>query len=315
MVRTVAHDWRLVIYRLGRFHRVVGPGPVVILPGIERVASQFRVRNEPLTVIVDGLFPYGVPVNFTLNLWCCFDLAKAAGNDCNKLAGLVHLTDGERREQVQVKVREAVIRQIANLEARRPIANDASILDRVMALGLGTTRYNELLDAVKEDLNYALPAVGAILDVTQPVTLTKRDISTEIIDAAKRKRSRTIDSEWLTSYVAEIRQQFPDLSPNLLFQILSAIEGVDTGQLHRLLLDQDASTQHDVEYEISGGEEGPNIITKTQRKKAPANSESRAAPEYLRTEPAPLSPERLTKDDLAVLKRVPRRRHDEQLTA
>jgi hypothetical protein len=315
MTRIVPHDRRLGIYRMGRFHRVAGPGPVMVLPGLEQVAREFRVRNEPLTVTVDGLFPFGVPVNMTLNLWCRFDLAAASREDHNKLADLVHLANAERHQQVRVKVREAVIRQIANLESRRPVPDDASILDRVMALGLGTPRYNELLDAVKEDLNYILPSVGAILDLTQPVTLTKRDISTEIIDAAKRRRSRAIDSEWLTGYVDEIRQRYPDLSSELLFQILSALDGVDTGQLHRLLLDSDASGQQEVEYEISGGQEGPNIITKTQRKRDQAVSQTRATPQYTDAETAPQPSTRLTKDDLTILKRVPRRRRDQKLSA
>jgi len=61
MVQVVPHGERLVIYRLGRFHRVVGPGLVLVLPRLDRVVRSIRVRDQPLEISVDGLFAYGVP--------------------------------------------------------------------------------------------------------------------------------------------------------------------------------------------------------------------------------------------------------------
>jgi hypothetical protein len=131
---------------------------------------------------------------------------------------------------VQVKVQEALIHQIAELQERRPLPPDASLQDRVFALAPGGPRYSELLEGVKRELEQILPSVGAVLNTDQSITLTKRNPSGEIIEALKRQRGREIDSEWLTEYAEDLRRRFPGISNAVLAQMLAWESPETTGR-------------------------------------------------------------------------------------
>jgi hypothetical protein len=307
ILRTVLHEERLVIYRLGHFHRVAGPGMVIVLPHLDRVIKTIRVRDQPIEVTVDGLFPFGVPIGMTLNLWCRYDLVKAAGGNHARLADLVQLTESERRQQVEVKVREALVRQIAELQERRPLPSGATIRDQLAALAPGTPRYNELLEAVRHELQQTLPSIGAVLNPDQTIVLTKRDVPQDVMDALGRLRGRQIDSEWLANYADILRQRFPGLSEAVIAQILSAIEGVDVGRLQRILLEQGPDIAAEVEHEMARDGEGPNVITRPRPKQRDIGERREREQPHLQEGPSSGRSEVLTKEDLSILKRVPRK--------
>ncbi len=314
--RVVPQEKRLVIYRLGRFHRVVGPGPVQILPSIDKIVQTIEVRDHPLEINVPGIFAFGVPNELKLNLWCSFDLVQAAGGDHDKLAKFVQISEAERRKQVEVKMREAIVRQIADLQEKMPLPDKASLIERVIALAPGSTRYNALLKGLKYELEKSLPSVGVILNTSQPIVLTGRNISDEITEAIKRRRGREIDSEWLTNYVDQLRQRFPGVSNAVLAQMLASIEGVDAGKVQRLLLEKEADTEAEVEFEMPGdGTEAPNVIAKPRTKRRDKVADRQARPAEAEAGSPPPAPKRLTKGDLAVLKRVPRSSPDQRLSA
>lgn len=314
-LQVVHHEKRLVIYRLGRFHRVVGPGLVLVIPKLEQAVRTIEVRDHPIEVTVPGVFAFGVPNELTLNLWCSFDLMQAAGGDREKLSRLVQITDGERRRQVEVKMREALVNQISDLQKRMPLPATATTMDGVVALVPGSPRYTELLKGVQRELEQSLPSVGVILNPAHPIVLTGRNLSDEVVEAIKRRRGREIDSEWLTNYVDKLRQRFPGVSNAVLAQMLASIEGVDAGKVQRLLLEQESGVEADVEYEMSRDGEGPNIITKPRAKKRDAGTQRQPAHPETHSE-SPSQPSRpLTQDDLAILKRVPRRDRNQRLSA
>lgn len=307
MVQIVPEERRLVVYRLGRFNRVTGPGMVFVVPGLEQIVRTLEVREHPMEVTVPGIFAYGVPNDLTLDLWCSFDLVRAAGGNRAKLAQLVQISDAERRKQVEVKMREALVNQVAALEKNKPLTAGATSLDGVLALAPGTERYNTLLAGVKNELEKSLPSVGVIVNTSQPITLTGRVIPDAIINAIKRMQGRQIDSQWLTRYANQLRQQFPEISNVILDQMLASVDGVDVGNVQRLRLEQDERTDAQVELEVpmSGGD-SPEVVAKPKIRLA--DSETRrpaAAAKAVPQAPAARS-DHLTKSDLAVLKRVPR---------
>jgi hypothetical protein len=318
IIHIVPEERRLVIYRLGRFSRIAGPGIVVVIPWLEQVVRNLEVRDHPMEVTVPGIFAYGVPNDLKLNLWCSFDLVRAAANNRHKLASLAHLTDAERRQQVEVKMREALVNQIAELQNRKPLPEGATPLDGVIALAPGTDRYNDLISGLKDELAGTLPTVGVILNTSQSITVTGRNIPDVIIEAIKRTQGRQIDSKWLTKYANDLRQQFPEISNAVLDQMLASIEGVDVGNVQRLRLEQDEHTQAQVEVEVPlDGAETAGIIAKPKIKLGDTETKSQAAPAAARREPASASPgpQHLTKNDLAVLKRVPRQQPDQRKSA
>ena len=54
-LRTVPQEERLVIYRMGHFDRIAGPGLVFLLHRIDTVQRSFMVREQPLLYRVDHL--------------------------------------------------------------------------------------------------------------------------------------------------------------------------------------------------------------------------------------------------------------------
>lgn len=312
----VPEEKRLVVYRLGRFNRISGPGMVFVVPGLEQIVRTLEVRDHPLEVTVPGIFAYGVPNDLTLDLWSSFDLVRAAGGNRAKLVQHVQISDAERRKQVEVKMREALVNQVADLEKNKPLAPGATSLDGVLALAPGTERYNTLLNGVKNELEKSLPSVGVILNTSQPITLTGRVIPDAIINAIKRMQGRQIDSQWLTRYASQLQQQFPEISSVVLDQMLASVDGVDVGNVQRLRLEQDERTDSQVELEVPmGGSEAPEVVAKPKIKLGETETRRPAIAAKTAPEPPALKPDHLTKSDLTVLKRVPRSDERQRLSA
>lgn len=309
----VPEGQRVIIYRLGRFSRVAGPGMVQVIPGLEQVVRTLEVRDHPMEVIVPGIFAFGLLNDLTLNLWYSYDLVKAAAGNKAKLAELVQLNETERRRQVEVKMREALVNQIAELQKRMPLPKTPNALDGVIALAPGTERYNELLAGLKRELEKTLPSVGVVLNTEQTITVTGRGIPPGVVEAIQRIQGRQIDSEWLTNYANQLRQQFPEMSSTVLDQMLASIEGVDVGNVQRLRLEQDDKTDAQVEFEIPmDGSESPGVTAKPKFKLQ--EPEAKRQPASARSEPASPS-RRLSEEDLAILKRVPRSNREQRKSA
>lgn len=307
MMHIVPEERRLVVYRLGRFNRITGPGMVFVVPGMEQIVRTLEVRDHPLEVTVPGIFAYGVPNDLTLDLWCSFDLVRAAGGNMAKLAQHVQVSEVERRQQVEVKMREALVSQVADLEKNKPLAAGATPLDGVLALAPGTERYSALLAGVKNELEKSLPSIGVILNTSQPITLTGRVIPDAIINAIKRMQGRQIDSQWLTRYANQLRQQFPEISSVVLDQMLASVDGVDVGNVQRLRLEQDERTDAQVELEVPmGGSDTPEVVAKPKIRLGDSETRRPAVAAKAVPELPAVKPDHLTKSDLAVLKRVPR---------
>jgi hypothetical protein len=275
------------------------------------------VLDHPVEITVPGVFAFGVPNDLTLNLWYRFDPKQAAAGDRDTLANFVLIRETERHRQVEVKMREALINQIADLQEQKPLPENAATFDGVVALAPGSERYNLLLAGVKAELERTLPSLGVILTTSQSITLTQRVIPDAIIDALQRKYGRDIDSEWLTKYAGVLRQDFPDIPRAVLAQVLAAIEGVDAGKVQRLLLEQEREGEvtAEVEFEMAQDGEGPNVITKPRVNRSGIASEPRPETQNGTAESARATSQRLTKSDLAVLKRAPRRKRDQRLSA
>jgi hypothetical protein len=314
-MHVVPQEQRLVIYRLGRFSRVAGPGLVWVSPRLEEVKRTLEVRDHPIEVTVSGIFAFGVPNDLTLNLWCSFDLKEAAGGDNDKLAQFVQVRESERRQQVEVKMREALVERLADLQERMPLQDGATTMDAIIALAPGSKRYNELLAGVKRQLEHTLPTIGVILNSSQPIIITGRGLSNEIIEAMQQKRSIDISGDTLMKYAAKLKEDFPDISDAVVAQILGSIPGVDLGSLQRLLFEKGAD-EAEVEYEIPGDGSGQvNIVAKHKKKEKEAALEYEATSSTPEQRASQTIPEQLTKRDLSVLKRVPRRDRDQRLSA
>jgi hypothetical protein len=283
------------------------------------VVRTIEVRDHPIEVTVPGIFAYGVPNDLTLNLWCSFDVVRAAGGDRAKLAEFVQIRDDERRRQVEVKMREALVEQVAELQKWMPLSKGATTLDGVIALVPGGDRYNALMAGVKSQLEQTLPSVGVILDTSKNITLTGRGLSKEIIEAIQQKRSVDISGKVLMDYAAKLKQDFPGISDAVVAQILGSIPGVDLGDFQRLRLEKErgeVEVEADVEYELpEDGSPRVNVIAKPKMASRKTTKERDVGSPTDDKSAAHAADEHLREGDWAVLKRVPRRSPDQRMRA
>jgi len=295
----VPQEKRKVVYRWGKFHRVVGPGIVRIYPRLDTIEKTIEVRDHPVSVPVEGIFAYGVPNGFTFNFTCRIDPVTAAAGDKQELTRLVLMRESERQEQLPVKVRDAVVDQVAELQQSMPLPAGANTFDGVVALAPGSERYNLLLQGVADRLEKELPKIGIILNTGQKITIMRRILPDDLISDLQTKRGIDVRGDALMRYVQQLRQGIPDVSPAVLSTILGSIPGVDMSHVSPLLIESSGGNQR-LESEIEIHPDGTHQINLHQ----PAGAQPPATTQPRSTQkPASY---KLTPDDLRVLKQVPR---------
>lgn len=295
-IRIVPEEERWVVYRLGRFHRVVGPGPIVLQRSLDEVKRTFSVRDEPHNVRVNGLFMNGIPFGYTLSLWYRPDLKAAAADNRERLVNLVQFTKEERDRQVATKVREALVASAAKIEKGYHPAG-SNFIHKLLPIIPGLPEFEALFTEVRQHLRASLPSVGVILNEAQPITVTNIHFGNDILSSFSRGRIAALLSE-----------TFPNLPPELLLQAVSSIEGIDMPQQRVVFegVDQ-ANTRMDFRVDEDQASARVRIqptapaAAQAQATEATVNPAATPAP----AAPTPPSKEQLSKDDLTILKRVP----------
>ncbi len=214
---TVPEEERVIIYRLGRFDRVAGPGLVLLSRDIDEIKRRFSTRNEPQNVAVDGLMMYGIPVGLTVNLWCRYDPVRAAGGDRDRLRELAQFSEAERYEQLAVRLREALVRHMNALEQRAPLPPTATVVDMIVPILPGVPTCVEILQGAQRDLVQTLPALGLYLDLDanhSPV-ITNLRLPEDMSKGFSRGRAAAL-----------LRMQLPDLPDSMMVHMLESIEGL-----------------------------------------------------------------------------------------
>ena len=288
----VPEEERVIIYHLGRFARVAGPGMVLLSRRQDTIQRRFSIRNEPSDYFVDGLFVYGIPMGLTLNMWRRYDPVKAAKGDQEKLRDLVLFEESERRSHLEVKLRDALVRQIGAIEQKEPLGPTANIIDRLLPILPGVPACAAILTNVQQDLAKVLPSLGLFLDVNHPIVITRLHPPEDLIRGFSRDRAASL-----------LRLQFPNLSDSMMVHMLESIEGLEPLRIH--------------EFRQVGNNAGTGAATEARWVEddtmfrvpltgAPSQSPARPQNPTEATSEQPVSETtRLTHSDLALLKRVP----------
>lgn len=284
----VPQEERVVLYRFGLFSRLAGPG-IVTLTAYEREKQRINFRSEFGEYRTNTFyFINGIPFNYTVSFWRRYDLLTAANGDKARLAELVQYTDDERHRHLITKLHEALFASVQVIQAKHPAPDSASVAAKLLPILPGMPGCDELLALVKAQLQRTLPTVGVIMDTLHPLSITNVHVTQEVLDSFGRGRS-----------LAMLREQLPDVSPDLLLQAFSAIEGLDMHTV-RLYMDNDGLVS-EVKLE---GETIKGYKVATNVDEPVARRDLRPSP--LRTPPvASDEEERLSKADLSVLKRLP----------
>jgi hypothetical protein len=295
-ILTIRDGQQLVVYRLGRFHRLVNPGLGLVWRSFETVEQTINQRDQPHDLVLDGFFVYDIPFGYTLNLWYRNDPAGVAGADRARLAHLVQFDDDERRNQVAAIVRNAMVHSLTEVQKSHPLPNNSTFVQKLLPIFPGTPGNLDLIDRLGKELVGALPAIGVVVNQAQPIVIKKIHVSDDLV--ANFRRGRT---------VALLREQVPDLSQPMLMHMLSAIEGLDVSQIQQINLQQSGAEVADVKLKLPRAtEDAPRLDVKPR---AAANASYARANDMegdaRQGEPVPQT-DHLTADDLRTLKRVPR---------
>lgn len=192
----VSQDERLVIYRLGSFSRLAGPGAVQTIPGIDDVVGTVSLSEFPVEVTIADCSAFGLSADLTLKFWCKFDLGAAAKNGHKTLADLVKMSDTERNQQIKIWAREALVRQIAHLQERIPLPDRVEKEKRVAALAPGSLRYNTLVQSVINDLEQKLLTLGIIVSTTHQSVLTfETEEAARPADASAKEGQESLEAD------------------------------------------------------------------------------------------------------------------------
>lgn len=283
----VPQEERAVIYRFGQFSRLVGPG-IVMLTRLEREVRRINVRSEFGEARTNMFyFINGAPFNYTIGFWRRYDLRAAAGGDPARLAELVQYTDDERRHHIVTKLHEAMFTSVPLIHEQHAVADDAPFVQKLLPILPGMAGCNDLLKLVEAELLRTLPTVGVLLDTRHRVMVTSVHVTQEVIDSFSRGRSLTM-----------LREQLPKVSPDLLLQAFSAIEGLD---MHTVRLHMDGGgAVREIKLE---GEEIEAYKIKTTSDEPVARREVVDSP-LRQLSPAADGDEQLSKADLSVLKQL-----------
>lgn len=286
-MRVVPEEERLVIYRLGRFSRIAGPG-VVRMAQIETVHKTIDARDRPRNVNIAGLFFRGIPFDYMLNFWYQVNLQETLGGSQKQLATLAQFADIERDRLVATKVREALVHGLAEMDKNYK-AGGKEFFHNLLPLVPGLLKINEdMINAVRRELTSTLRTVGVVLNQQHPITVVNLNIVGDLIASFSRERITTL-----------LREQFPNLPEDTLLEAVGAISGVDMGR-KRINVNSNGSESANVSVD-DRSDRDMNVRVHPTNKPPSGPSTNQVKPP---AQPVAPAAETLSSDDLRVLKRV-----------
>ncbi len=341
-LQVVPVEERLVIYRNGRPHRLGGPGWTWLLTRIEEVMRTLNVREQPNEVMISGLNFAGVPFGYKLNIRYKIDPDASAANR-GEFLKLLQFEDHEFHRQVQITVRDSLLKIVAAYAAEQNFAPTTPIAAKFAFIRAGTEGANLILSRLQSELDQKLPALGVVINRAYPLMITQFMPDEGMMENLKRERD--VDS---------IRRQWSDLAPELQAQMFASVKDIDLPQVQKHIVESGTG----VKVEMRMDDDGTQVRVKPQLDapsipvvpvQAPATVESATVqptpvqltsaeatpiqpvqtqssetqvtpvPPVVQSEPVqrpPISdPMRLSKEDLSVLKLVPPYREDRRQAA
>jgi hypothetical protein len=295
----IPEEERWVIYRLGRFNRVAGPGWTFIPSRLERIVKKFNVRPQPKIISVYDLFMYGTPFGYSLSFWVRTDLLAAAKkmraeNEVleDALTRLALFSDAEIHQELAIKAKKALQDTLGKYERENPLPKNADFVQTLLPVIPGLPTCDRLLKEVRVQLENTLPSIGVFFDNLHPLTIISLLLGDDIISSFRQGRMGRI-----------IREQFPNLTDQeIMLVIENAIGGTPFEQ--RIHLDGPGTAAASVELRDDDNNRRIKFYPGGGGGQSGANAQGGVS-EQTTTAPPTREPP-LTKEDLGILKRVPR---------
>lgn len=215
-----------VIYRLGRFHSIVGPGMVWLWPHLDEVHATLDARMTRVPIVI-RTFAGGAPVTLRLSFHARLDLRQAAGNDVNRLAELASWDEQQRRDKLEDAVQNLVIRMVKAYEQHHPAPADADVYDRLVHI-IAMTRENDILmKNIRRHLGGVIARFGYVLGETEPCWMVLDSLPPSLLEAFDRARTDRVHIRRLTEKWKQILGLIRDYPPHLQAHLLAVVEGLE----------------------------------------------------------------------------------------
>jgi hypothetical protein len=290
-----------VIYRLGRFHRLAGPGPAWLWPYVDELHATLDVRQTKLTVLIRTFAGGGMPVTLRLSFHARLDLRRAAGQDFGRLAELASWDEEERKEKLDDAVQHLVIRMVREYERRHPVPHDADFLTQLAHILTMTRQNDALMVNIRRHLGRVIARSGYILSQAEPCWMVLDSLPPTLIEAFDRTRTDRVHMQRLTAKWEQLLRLIRDYPPHLQAHLMAVIEGLQPPPLQipghegSLELNTRLTPNGKAEVEIGLRPPGPNQPSSAHTAGAQMNAEEDPDPP-------------LTMDDVALVRVVPPRR-------
>jgi len=300
--QTVLEEERIVIYRLGHFDRIAGPGLVFLLRRTDTIQRTLKVREEARTYPLENLFIYGVPLGLIFSIWSTFDPTRVAGANRDEQLRLSLYSENERFEQMTLILRSIVVQTLAAIEQNQRLSAEANMGERIVSILPGFPGYGQIMETLSERLPAGMRSLGMILNPERPLQITSMNVPESVRKGFDRERTMSF-----------LRPQFPGLDDEALALLYTAVEKLDLPTIQRFRVQSDESLSTRIEQR-TGNAQGGQIRVSMQKAaagaaaaagQAPASAQPPVSPPVAAPASAP-TPSELTTSDLAVLKRVPR---------
>lgn len=291
-LQIIPEQERVVIFHLGRFRRIGGPGLLLLLTRMETVEDRYNTAHQPRNFWVPNVLIHGIEATLSVNLWMRTDLVAAAAGDRSRLAEIALIKEGARSAQVAVEIKRALNEGLAALTAPDRLPETPTLLDKLAVLLPGSRPCEELLAYLSRELTARLRAFGIILDPQKRISIVQVQLPEDVVQVLSR--SRLLDS---------LNQQLPDLPPNMRAQVAASIEGVQALHIQELVVKSQDGAPNVVRERVPLKD--GTLIDLVTDPSAPPKDSPALHPSAASPEPA-VSTQQLSKQDLQVLKRVSR---------
>ncbi len=283
---------QVVIYRLGKFSRIAGPGSVWVLRGVEKVSQTFDVRQQPKRSPLNGIMVNGQPMGLTFSFWIAFDPVTVSGGSQAEQRRMTQYNEQERWDQARTILRSRLVSELSRLAQEEPPLPGSGFAGQLAPILPGSAQNNTLMKRLRADLATDLRPLGFILNNARPFQIVDLEPPESLRKGFDRNRSMTF-----------LRAQFPNLDDQSLAQYCAALEGGDYSSLQRVIVEGAGGQPVQIEkrQRDARGDE-----TRIKATVAPPSAAKTAAPEE-GSQPAvaaPSAPETLSASDLKVLKRI-----------
>ncbi len=171
MFYTVEEGTEVVIYRRGKFHRIDGPGVVVLAPGLDDIHHELDVRERNHDISVTDILVNGVPVRLKLHFSAHLDIRKCA-SDRDRQETLASWDNWQRRLRIEGRTWRAVTQMLGAYEQEHPVDAEAGDYAKLKHIIPDPEPDIPLLKDIEQALQKELCDIGFVLNQTEPIRLT-----------------------------------------------------------------------------------------------------------------------------------------------